>query len=609
MSTWEHPHTRPPKPTGTSSPSSRADAEPRRILVVAAEPPATFAAPAGPGVLAHACVDPLAAPVLAREHRVTLVLLDGSLPAEVRAQAIAAVKTAQPCVCATVLAEVTARSLADAIETGSDTILVRPIEVGQVQRMLARERPTAQRAHLDGSGFEMPALGGCSTPMEEVWRLVALAAHSDASVLVTGETGVGKEVVARSLHRLSARRLGPFIAVNCAALPQTLLEAELFGHEKGAFTGATERHRGRFELAHGGTLFLDEIGELPVGVQVKLLRVLQERQFERVGGSSSIAVDVRIIAATNRSIAEESRRGRFRADLFYRLNVLSIEVPPLRQRHADILPLWEQFVGRGAKRDGRPPPQTSLAVKRRLLQHDWPGNVRELENAALHALTVTAGQRIMPADLPVHIGGGSAAHNPEAKLVGQTLRQVERSLIVQTVEALGCIKSAAEMLGISTRKIHYRLKEYRTERLLTAPPSPVEPSRARVLLAEDDDELRWALAELLRGSGYDVTPVANGKALLEHLGSALLMQQNPNPSDVIITDIRMPGLSGLQLLEGMRSQKGRIPVIVMSAFADDETRERVLSMGAAAFLEKPIDHLELARAIDHACSPDCTATA
>jgi DNA-binding NtrC family response regulator len=444
--------------------------------------------------------------------------------------------------------------------------------------------------------------------MREVWRLVSVAARADGSVVVTGETGTGKEVVARALHRLSPRRAGPFVAVNCAALPPTLLESELFGHEKGAFSGATARRRGRFELADGGTLFLDEVGDLPLGLQVKLLRVLQERRFERVGGSQTLAVDVRVVAATHRVLEDEVRDGRFRADLYYRINVLSVRVPALRERKADILPLFDHFVGCAAAREGRATPRADREARARLLRHDWPGNVRELQNAAERALMTATADIVGAEDLPTLSGVPAREPGVGAAMVGLTLAEVEREAIVATYAAVGTIRGTAEMLGVSERKIHYRLKEYRRAGVLPrgrgrptvraeSPPASVAADRPRVLLAEDDDDLRGALVEFLEAAGYRVSAVRDGSALLEHLGRELPFEQRGAPADVIITDVRMPRVSGLQLLESVADSGYSTPIVVMSAFGDDELRDRAASLGAVAFLDKPIDTGKLRRVL------------
>jgi DNA-binding NtrC family response regulator len=292
-------------------------------------------------------------------------------------------------------------------------------------------------------------------------------------------------------------------------------------------------------------------------------------------------------------------RGTFRADLFYRLSVLSVEVPALRERRGDILGLWRHFVAAAAQRDRRAPPTTSNAVERLLLRHDWPGNIRELHNAAEHALTVSLGDRLLPADLPAYLVRADVpASAGRPGLVGLTLREIERQAILDTLDATGSVKAAADMLGISERKLHYRLKEYREDAANGAPrlrqPPVVEEGeerqrRARVLLAEDDDELRWALSDFLKGEGYEVVPVANGGALLTHLGAAFLLEQRDSPPDLIISDVRMPGISGLQILQSVRARAWQIPVVLMSAFGDADTRARALGLGVTAFLDKPLD--------------------
>ena len=250
---------------------------------------------------------------------------------------------------------------------------------------------------------------GRSGPARDVRAFVAKVGPSDATVLLTGESGSGKEMVARAVHQASRRSHAPFIAVNCAALTETLIESELFGHEKGAFTGATDRKLGRFELADGGTLFLDEVGELPLSCQTKFLRVLEEQVFERVGGSRSIAVNVRVVAATNRDLLAMSQRGGFREDLYYRLSVIHTVVPPLRQRQSDIALLAEHFLARLRHQVARTVTGFAPQAMRLLEQHRWPGNVRELKNAIERAIVLGDGSAIQPRDLPPHIRQPSAA--------------------------------------------------------------------------------------------------------------------------------------------------------------------------------------------------------
>lgn len=485
-------------------------------------------------------------------------------------------------------------AISRALSAGADTVTLR--HSGQINRLLSQELALG----IKSKPLELPGpIVGASGEMLEVWRLVLLASRAEVSVLVTGETGAGKEIVARALHRLSVRRAGPFVAVNCAALPETLLESELFGHEKGAFTGASTRHKGRFELAHGGTLFLDEIGDLPPSLQAKLLRVLQEHTFERVGGTEPITVDVRVVAATHRELGSEIARGSFRADLFYRLSVLSLHVPALRRRKADVLPLWSHFLSQGWSRLRDRPLETGMAVKRRLVQHEWPGNVRELYNVAQHALTVAAGPELTVEELPAYLRGESLPQRPEStsNLVGMTMKDVERIMIEGTYQVAGTVKATAEMLGISVRTVHYRLREYKSHdgagrsahdkdgALLEGE----RKSRHRVFLAEDDTDLRLALTDFLESEGYDVLAMPDGDALLKQVGAAMLVEREGSLPDLVISDLRMPGATGLQFLEGIRARGSRIPVVLMTAFGDFDTRERAKSLGATAFLDKPID--------------------
>jgi DNA-binding NtrC family response regulator len=472
----------------------------------------------------------------------------------------------------------------------ADAVVTTPLDLRTIGQ-LAVSPPVASKVDAAGMQDHPVPVIGTSPQMRDLWRRVLSVASGGSSVVVLGETGTGKELVARALHAFSPRRRAPFVAINCAALPEALLESELFGHEKGAITGATARRKGRFELADGGTLFLDEIGDLPLTLQAKLLRVLQERRFERLGGMESVEVDVRVVAATHRDLREEVERGSFRADLYFRLAVLSLRVPPLRERKEDVLPLWERFVRESAG-GRRVPLETSASVHRLLLRCHWPGNIRELENAAEHAVTVASGGRVLPADLPATVTGAVRPKVPD--LTGLTMREVERLAITQARAAFPSAKAAAEALGISLRKVQYRLREYRDEVAspaveLGAREGRIVPDRTRILLAEDDDELRWALTALLLSEGYEVVAVADGRALLEHLGASMLLEQREGPPDLIVSDVRMPGISGLRVLEGVRDRGWTTPVVLMSAFGDEETRHQAKALGATAFLEKPFD--------------------
>ena len=301
-------------------------------------------------------------------------------------------------------------------------------------------------------------LVGESTRMKELRERIARVAHSDTTVLITGESGTGKEVVARTLHRNSARATHPFIAINCAALTESLLESELFGHEKGAFTGAIAQKRGRLECGEGGTVFLDEIGEMPINLQAKLLRVVQSREFERVGGTRSIRLDVRVIAATNRNLEEAIRHGLFRADLFYRLNVVSLRTPPLRECVEDIVALATRFAMRFGEKCGRRSAGISPEARALLRGYDWPGNVRELENAIEHAVVMGAGDIIRAEDLPESLREkGSAGELAETGALQEAINAAKRAAVRRAFErAKNDHTEAARLLGVHPNYL-YRL--------------------------------------------------------------------------------------------------------------------------------------------------------
>ena len=305
--------------------------------------------------------------------------------------------------------------------------------------------------------------------MHAVFELIRSVAQTTTTVLIEGETGTGKEQVARAIHDASSTlRSGPFVAINCAALPETLLESELFGHEKGSFTGAIGQRVGRFEQANGGTLFLDEVGDIPTTMQAKLLRVLQERRFERVGGTASLEVDVRVIAATNRGLPTMVEKGRFREDLYYRLNVIKIDLPPLRERPEDIPLLATHFAGKHARLGERPPTFTPQAMEK-LLNHTWPGNIRELENAIERACVTLREACIQIEDLPLEVlrvrSGDAAARVDLSKQLPQLLREVvldlkRRYLIEAMKKSRGNVGRCAKICGLSRRSISAKLTEY-----------------------------------------------------------------------------------------------------------------------------------------------------
>jgi len=307
-----------------------------------------------------------------------------------------------------------------------------------------------------------------SKKMEEVLEVVRTVAKSEATVLIRGESGTGKELVANALRHASQRALGPFVKVNCAAIPATLLEDELFGHEKGAFTDAKGDRKGRFELAHGGTIFLDEIGDLPAALQVKLLRVLQERCFERIGGTKTVHVDVRLIAATHKDLETAIKTGEFRQDLYYRLNVIAIHLPALRERSEDVLKLATHFLAKFNAKNQKAFKGFSPEAQRTLTSYRWPGNVRELENAVERAVVLGAGEWIEPAHLPAHMGGtprGRRDFVAEFFETDLTLEGLEQELIRRALERTGWNQSkAARLLGLTRRTLQYRIEKYEIAR-------------------------------------------------------------------------------------------------------------------------------------------------
>ncbi|HUX37167.1 MAG TPA: sigma-54 dependent transcriptional regulator [Rectinemataceae bacterium] len=357
-----------------------------------------------------------------------------------------------------------------AIRTGAFDFLTKPVNLDHLSLLAkraleARELARKNRELEDEIEAQRrsSSILGSSGGMRKVMDLVRRVAPTRASVLITGESGVGKELVADALHNLSPRRDGPLVKVHCAALAESLLESELFGHEKGSFTGANARKRGRFELADGGTLFLDEIGEINQTVQIKILRVLQERKFERVGGEETVDVDVRIVAATNRDLAKEVAEGRFREDLYYRLNVVNIAVPPLRERRDDIPLLAIAFLREFAEENRKHVEGFDARARQALYAHPWPGNVRELRNCVESAVVMARGATIGLDDLPPSLRGGGGERDVLVP-AGSSLAQAEAILIRETLLAQGGNKSkTAEILGIGRKTLYQKLEEYGVE--------------------------------------------------------------------------------------------------------------------------------------------------
>ncbi len=354
-----------------------------------------------------------------------------------------------------------------AVRSGADDYLMKPIDLDAL--LLAIERATERRAlRTEAENLRRQARGdrdeglrgllGTSPAMQSVYRVARQVAGSRATVLITGESGTGKGELARAIHSLGPRSSGPFVSLHCAALAESLLESELFGHEKGAFTGADKRRTGRFEQADGGTLFLDEIGEISPLLQVKLLRVLQERTFERVGGNEPIKVEVRVLAATNRDLAKEVREKRFREDLYYRLNVVRVEMPALRLRGGDAVLLANHFLRRFAEENSSPARSFSDRARMKIARHRWPGNVRELENAIERAVVLSDRAEIDEDELPFESEPDVQAG---VRIPGSTMAEIERHAILSTLEATGgSAAKAAEILQISVRTIQYRIQEY-----------------------------------------------------------------------------------------------------------------------------------------------------
>jgi DNA-binding NtrC family response regulator len=370
-------------------------------------------------------------------------------------------------------------SVSDAVQAmkrGASDYLTKPFEKEElllvIERALRQRRLEDEVVSLRGALKERYRLGniiGTSPGMQEVFSLVERVAHTDVPVLIQGESGTGKELIARALHENSPRATGPFVALNCAAVPEGLLESEFFGHERGAFTGAHRSHAGRFEQARGGTLFLDEIGAMRVDLQAKLLRAIQEKEIQRLGSSSTVSVDVRIVAATCDDLEEAVRRKAFRDDLYYRLNVVPIHLPPLRERREDVPLLLDHFLSAATRKFGREPLGATPEVLDRLQDHPWPGNVRELENCVERMVVLARSSRLSLEDLPPAVRKGPEAREGAAAGLdlppgGVSLVELERRLISQALRrSHGRLRPAAQLLGISYKTLQYRIRKHGLE--------------------------------------------------------------------------------------------------------------------------------------------------
>ncbi|WP_018085732.1 sigma-54-dependent transcriptional regulator [Desulfurispora thermophila] len=407
------------------------------------------------------------------------ILLDIRLPDQDGLQLMKEIKSSYPGVPIIIMTAFGTTEIAiQAMKDGAHDYLSKPLHLDEmlltVQKAVQMKQLVAEvttlREKLDEDSEEaFDEFIGCSRDMQEVSKLIGRVADSDVTVLIQGESGTGKEVVARAIHNNSKRQSRPFVKINCASIPEQLIESELFGHEKGAFTGAISQKPGKFEVANGGTVFLDEIGELSLFAQAKLLRVLQEKEFERVGGTRSIAVDVRIITATNRDLGKMVAEGRFREDLFYRVNVVNIKLPPLRERKEDILPLMNHFVSKYARKYNKKITGISKDALLVLEKHNWPGNVRELKNVCEQAVIMARGSIITLEDLVIRESANSvfinAAVEPVLEQSVRPLREVvsevEKKLILQALNQNNWNRQAtARALGLNRRSLYAKMKEY-----------------------------------------------------------------------------------------------------------------------------------------------------
>lgn len=405
------------------------------------------------------------------EDEIDLVITDLKMPGMSGDELLRRVVSDWPSVSVIILTgHGTIETAVQSMRNGAFDFLTKPVNLERlsmlVKRALSSRELVLQHRALQeelNQRRQSSKILGKSPQMRKILDLIQQVAPTRASVLITGDSGVGKELVADALHAMSDRREKSFVKVHCAALSESLLESELFGHEKGAFTGAVNRKRGRFELAHMGSIFLDEIGEINQTVQIKILRVLQEKQFERVGGEQTVDVDVRLIAATNRDLKAEIEQGNFREDLYYRLNVVNIHVPPLRERKEDIPLLVSAFLKEFSEENGKSIMGIDNKAKAALYNYEWPGNVRELRNSIESAVVMSRGDFITPDDLPPHIGGAGDEDYIRLRM-GVSLPEAEKQIIKETLLAERGNKSrTAEVLGIGRKTLHRKINEYGIE--------------------------------------------------------------------------------------------------------------------------------------------------
>jgi two-component system NtrC family response regulator len=400
---------------------------------------------------------------------IDLVLTDYKMPEKSGLEVLREVKAINPEVDVVVMtAYGSIESAKEALQAGAVDYLTKPIDLVQlelvIKKALERKQLISENQRLReqlAQKYRFKEIVSQSPEMEEVLSRAARVASSKATVLIRGESGTGKEQVARAIHAASPWKDGPFVAVNCAALSEGVLESELFGHEKGAFTGAVRQVKGRFERAHGGTLFIDEVGDMPPSVQVKLLRAIQEHAFERVGGTETIHVDTRIVAATNRHLEKLLQEGRFREDLYYRLNVVTITIPPLRERRQDIPPLAEHFLKKFAEENNKRLRGISKEAMDALMKYDYRGNVRELENIIEQAVVLTRGDIITTGDLPSTVRGLPSEQELSLGSLEERVAAYEQKLIREALNKAGGVQTkAAELLGLTERNLRYKLKKH-----------------------------------------------------------------------------------------------------------------------------------------------------
>ncbi len=416
-----------------------------------------------------------AAMELLEREKFDVLLTDFRLPSEDGMKLIARAKSlARPPICILMTAYGSEELAVDAMKRGADDYIAKGrLQIDELEMRIARAlrrqdlevENVSLRQQLD-SKFGLESIVGESPAMREIFEIVRQVAPTRATVLLAGESGTGKELVAKAIHQLSPRAQQPFVTVHCAALAPTLLESELFGHEKGAFTGAHERRIGRFEQAQGGTLFLDEIGEIDATLQVKLLRFLGERTFERVGSNKTLTADIRLIAATNKILEERVKTGEFREDLFFRLRVVEIQLPPLRERPGDIPLLAHRFLREFAGENGKPVNEFTTDALEWLMNYSWPGNVRELRTAIEHAVVLCRGEKISARDLPPPVRAGRPGGPPASPLARNdlTVKEAEKQLIIRALkETAGNRTLAAEKIGMSRRTFHRKLHLYHLE--------------------------------------------------------------------------------------------------------------------------------------------------